>query len=166
MLNVNPYNLICIILNLLILAALMKKFLYKPVMGIIEKRQSLINEQMKEAASCQQDAKQLKEKYEASLRNMQGEKESLMQETKTQAKMEYDRILLEAKEEASQLLEHARKASESEKEKAIRAADKEIARLAAEAAAKIVGETSDSTQDAHIYEDFLKKAGEASGTDN
>ena len=45
MLSVSPWNLLFTILNLLILLVLMKKFLYKPVLGIIAKRQELIDSQ-------------------------------------------------------------------------------------------------------------------------
>lgn len=160
MLNVNPWNLICIVLNLLILAALMKKFLYKPVLGIIEKRQNMIDEQMAQAQSCKEEAEQMKEKYEASLSEMQNEKEQMIKDAKVQAGLEYKKIVEDAGKEAVQMLEDAKKLSQAEKERTVKEAEGEIARLAAEAAAKIVGEVSGQENDARIYEDFLRKAGE------
>lgn len=160
MLNVNPWNLICIVLNLLILAVLMKKFLYKPVLGIIEKRQNLIDEQMAQAQSYKEEAKQLKEKYESSLSDVTAEREHVLQESKVQAELEFNRILDDAHQEAKQILDEAEKISQTQQEKAIKSAEEEIARLAAEAAAKIVGQNCSNENDAQIYEDFLRKAGE------
>lgn len=160
MLNVNPWNLICIVLNLLILAALMKKFLYKPVLGIIEKRQNLIDEQLAQVQNCKNEAQQLKEKYETSLSDINAEQERLLHETKAQAEQEYNRILDDAEKEAKHMLENAEKISQAKQEKAVKAAEAEIARLASEAAAKIVGQSCGSQNDASIYEDFLRKAGE------
>lgn len=160
MLNVNPWNLICIVLNLLILAALMKKFLYKPVLGIIEKRQNLIDEQMAQAQSCKEEAKQLKEKYESSLSDITAEREHVLHESKAQAELEYTRILDDAHQEAKQILDDAEKICQTQKEKAVKSAEEEIARLAAEAAAKIIGQNCSSENDTQIYEDFLRKAGE------
>lgn len=160
MLNVNPWNLICIVLNLLILAALMKKFLYQPVLGIIEKRQNMIDEQMAQAQSSKEEAKQMKEKYETSLSEMKNEKEQMIKDAKVQAGLEYKKIVEDAGKEAVQILEDAKKLSQVEKERTVKEAEGEIARLAAEAAAKIVGESSGRENDARIYEDFLRKAGE------
>lgn len=160
MLNVNPWNLICIVLNLLILAALMKKFLYQPVLGIIEKRQNMIDEQMAQAQSCREEARQMKEKYEASLSEIKNEKEQMIKDAKVQAGLEYKKIVEDAGKEAVQMLEDAKKISQAEKKRTVKEAEGEIARLAAEAAAKIVGEVSGKENDARIYEDFLRKAGE------
>ena len=54
MLNISPFNMLCVVLNLLILAALMKKFLYKPVLGIIAKRQELIDSQFAAAEAAKE----------------------------------------------------------------------------------------------------------------
>lgn len=160
MLNVNPWNLVCIVVNLLILAALMKKFLYRPVLGIIEKRQKMIDEQMEKAQSCREEAGKLKETYEASLSEMKKEQEQLMKDAKEKAGLEYEKILEDANKEANQLLEDAKKVSQAEKERTVKEAEKEIAKLAAQAAAKIVGQVSGNENDDRIYEEFLRKAGE------
>lgn len=160
MLSVNPWNLICIVLNLLILAALMKKFLYKPVLGIIEKRQELIDEQMAQAQSCREEAQQMKTKYENTVSEIQTEREQLLREAKAEAGAEYDRIVEEAQKTAQQIQNDAQKAGEAEKERAVRAAETEIAHLAAAAAGRIVGQTVKLEGDERIYEDFLRKAGE------
>lgn len=165
MLSVNPWNLICIVLNLLILAALMKKFLYKPVLGIIEKRQNLIEEQMAQAKSCQEEAQQMKTKYENTLSEINADREQLMQKAKTEAGAEYERIVEDARKTAQQICSDAQQAGKEEKERAVRAAEKEIAHLAAAAAGRIVSQTSGKEADDQIYEDFLRKAGEQGGTD-
>ena len=59
MLSVSPWNLLFTILNLLILLVLMKKFLYTPVLGIIAKRQELIDSQFAQAKASQEKAEQM-----------------------------------------------------------------------------------------------------------
>lgn len=160
MLNVSPLNLLCTILNLLILLVLMRKFLYKPVLGIIAKRQELIESQFAEAKKRKEEAEQMKQQYEVCLSAAKTEQEKMLKEAKTQAGMEYDRILEDADQKAKQMIDEAKKAGCWEKEKAVKEAEEEIAKLAAAAASRIVVQASDAGSDSRIYEEFLKKAGE------
>ena len=65
-------NLIWIIVNLLIFYFLIRKFLFKPVLNIIEKRKQMVTEQFEKADTVNAEALELKTQYEASL---QGAKE-------------------------------------------------------------------------------------------
>lgn len=160
MLNVNPWNLLFVVINLLVLLALMKKFLYHPVLNVIAKRQEQIEGQFAQAAAANEDAKQLKIQYENCLADAKVEFANIVKEAKVQAGMEYDRILEDAEKEAKQLMDEAKKVGLEEKEKAIKEAESEIAKLAVAAASRIVSKVSDEKQDYRIYEEFLKEAGE------
>lgn len=160
MLNVSLTNLVCIVLNLLILLALMKKFLYKPVLGVIEKRQELIDSQFERAKECEMKAKQLKVQYEVSLSDTKSVQKQMIKEAKDQAGAEYEKILAEAKMQAEHMIAEAKKTSQLEKEKSIRDAQAEITKLTIQAVSKIVPQMSDEKIDYGIYEEFLEKAGE------
>ena len=69
-------NLIWIIVNLLIFYFLIRKFLFKPVLNIIEKRKQMVAEQFEKADTANAEALELKTQYEASL---QGAKEEAIQ---------------------------------------------------------------------------------------
>ena len=60
-------NLIWIIVNLIIFYLLIRKFLFKPVLGMIEKRKKMIEDQFAAADETNAQANELKQKYEASL---------------------------------------------------------------------------------------------------
>ena len=160
MLQFSPFNLICIVLNLLILLVLMKKFLYKPVLGVIAKRQELLDSQFEKAKACQEEAQQLKMQYESSLSEAKEEKRKIIRDAKAQADAEAETIVAQAEEEAKQIVMEAKKTGLDELEKAIKTADTEITKLAVEAASKIVSQASCEKNDYEIYEEFLKKAGE------
>ncbi len=67
MLNINPWNMVMIVINLLVLYAIFRKFLYKPVMNVIHRREELIQGQFDSAKKTQDDALQLKADYEEKL---------------------------------------------------------------------------------------------------
>lgn len=166
MLSVSPLNLLFIVLNLLILLVLMKKFLYQPVLGIIAKRQELIDSQFAAAKASEEEANQLKQKYETYLSDTKEEQDKIIKEAKVRAGVEYDKILADADRKAKQMIDDAKRVNLMEKERAVKEADAEIAKLAIEAASKIVWQESNEKSDAMIYAEFLKKAGENNEADS
>lgn len=160
MLSFSPFNLLCIVLNLLILLVLMKKFLYKPVLGVIAKRQELMDQQFASAKASKEEAEQLKQQYETYMSEAVEEKNQIIKEAKAQAVIEYEKILEDAGEQSRQMIENAQIAGQREKEKAVQEAGDQIAQLAMAAASKIVSQSCDAKKDHDIYEEFLKKAGE------
>ncbi|MEE1031564.1 MAG: F0F1 ATP synthase subunit B [Ruminococcus sp.] len=165
MLNFSPWNLLFIVINLLVLLVLMKKFLYQPVLGVIQKRQELLNQQFAQAQNSQKEADALKKQYEASLADAKEESDRMIKEAKMQAGIEYDLILATADEKSRQILDDAKKAGQWERERAVKEAGDQIAQLAIAAASKIVSQTCGEKQNYDIYEEFLKKAGEKSEAD-
>lgn len=165
MLNFSPLNMLCIVLNLLILLVLLKKFLYKPVLNVIAKRQELIESQFAQARAEKAEAEKLKEMYETCVADSKEEQEKIIKEAKVRAGIEYDKILAEADEKVKQMIEDAKTASLKEKEKTVKDAEAEIVKLVALAASKLVSQASDKENDYNMYEEFLKKAGEKSETD-
>ena len=53
-------SLLFTIINLIVFYLLLKKFLFKPVMGIMEKREKLIADGLKNASDSQEEAARLK----------------------------------------------------------------------------------------------------------
>ena len=82
MLSIDPWNIVWTIVNLLVLYLVFKKFLYKPVMNVIEARENMIKQQFDSAKKDQDEALKLKAEYHDRLEN---------------AKTEADQIILDAR---------------------------------------------------------------------
>ena len=63
MLSIDPWNIVWTIVNLLVLYLVFKKFLYKPVMNVIEARENMIKQQFDSAKKDQDEALKLKAEY-------------------------------------------------------------------------------------------------------
>ena len=57
-------SLLWTIINLVVFYLLLKKFLFKPVMGIMEKREQMIADGLKNASDRQEEAETLKKEYD------------------------------------------------------------------------------------------------------
>lgn len=117
MLSLSVSNLVITIINILVLYLLLRKFLYKPVMGIIEKRDEMIKTQLETAKKTEQDAMQLKAQYENSLNDAHDESLRIVENSKARAQEEYSRIVKEADEQAGKIIDNARKTVELDREK-------------------------------------------------
>ena len=68
------------LINLGIQILLFKKFLYKPVMKILRKRQGLVDQPLKEAEAAKQEALSMKKEYEANLSKANEEADRIVKE--------------------------------------------------------------------------------------
>ena len=89
MLSLNAWNIIWIVVNLLVLYLIFKKFLFQPVLNVIKAREDLINEQLENAKKTNEDALEKKKNYEEQL---------------SLAKGEADKIIMEARERSGSLI--------------------------------------------------------------
>ncbi len=138
MLSLNVWNLLFTVINVLVLYLLMKKFLFKPVLAVLEKRKEMIASNMEEARKSQQEAESLKSDYEEKLSSAKEEAQAIVHNARELAEQERAGILEKTRVESEQMIEKAKAAILSEQEQAQQEAKEEIAKLAVLAARKII----------------------------
>lgn len=159
MLQLDVWNVLFTIINLLILFVLMRIFLYKPVQKIIAKRQEEADRQFGEAAAKQSEAEELKTKYQTVLSDAENEKKKVVSEARKTADEEYQRIVADAHKTAAQIKDDAEAEAVMQKKQILKKAEKEIADMVVDAAAKVVAGNSADANSA-LYDTFLNKAGD------
>lgn len=145
--------------NLIVFFIILKKLLFQPVMGMIEKREQMISGQIEDAEQKNTQAGLLKERYEAELKNANQEAARIVKTAKERGKEEYEKILRDADAEACKIIADARKTIETEREKAVQGIQNEIAQVAIAAASKVIQENVDQASNEKILDDFLREAG-------
>ena len=145
--------------NLIVFFLILKKLLFQPVMGMIEKREQMISGQIEDAEQKNTQAGLLKEKYEAELKNANQEAAMIVKTANERGKEEYEKILRDAGAEASKIIADASKTIETEREKAVQGIQNEIAQVAIAAASKVIQENVDQASNEKILDDFLREAG-------
>lgn len=166
MLNLNPWNLLFTVINILVLVALFKKFLFKPVNAVMEQRKEMIDKQYEAAKTKEEAAEEVKKQYEASLAAAEEERAEIIKEAKVSAKAERERILKSADVQAEKIIDDAEKAAEMEQKKALQNMETEIASMAVMVAGKILEQQGSAEGNDALYNQFLTKAGERSGRNN
>lgn len=158
MLAIN-WSILWTFVNLIVLFLLLRKFLFKPVSEIREKRKKQIEESLKYAEDRKNEAEELKNKYERALTNAKNDSLEIINNAKAKAKSEYDAIVGGANEEAQKIMSEAQKNIELEKEKSVAEVKSRIADIALLAAAKVTGKNVDNETNNKIIDDFVAEAG-------
>lgn len=154
-------NLVWNIINLIVLYLLLKHFLLKPVMDVMNKRQAMIEQNISNARASEGQAEVLKKQYEEKLAASSEEGRMLVEDARAQAGVQYDRILKEARENADRLLHETRKKAEADQERAMREAKAQIAGLVLAATARVVNQEVSAKTNQAIYDSFLAEAGDS-----
>ena len=135
-------SIVWTIINLVVLYLLLRHFLFKPVMGIMEKRKNLIDQELENAKTAQAKAEELKGHYEGALAGAKEESAQIIEAAKADAINECVRMVKEANAEAAKIIETAKATAEQERKNALLGAKSEIAGLAVEAARKLLSQGS------------------------
>jgi F-type H+-transporting ATPase subunit b len=121
--------LIAQIVNFTIVAFLLWKFAFKPILATIEKRQHEIDAGLKYAEELEAKLESAQQASEAQIREAQVKGQQLIAEAQKAAKEFHDKQQKEALERADALIQRAQEAIELEKRKMLADARVEIARL-------------------------------------
>ena len=137
----------------------MKKFLWVPVLKLIEDRQKEIDSMYAEAGSAQEEAKALQEEYRNKLSVAAETSERMVKEAVARGQSREEEILRQANAEASAILDKASADIALEKKKAINEAKDEISVIALAIAGKVVGRELSGDDQAKLVDSFIDELG-------
>lgn len=152
-------NIIFNIVNVLVLYLLMKRFLFSPIIEIMEKRTNSIKASLAEAENKNNEAMNLKREYEEILESAELKAEIIINEAKQRAQQEHEKQMQTTKDEISKMMETAKKSIELERVKSMHDAQSEIAGIAMIVATKLIQKNLDENSNKKLINDFLSEVG-------
>ena len=160
--SIAPWTIIFQILNLLLLMVLFKKYLFKPVTAILEKRQAEIEGHYQEAQQAETDAKAMKADYESKMAGARQEADSVIKTATESANAMSASIVEDARTQADQLKRRAQTEIDLERRRAFDEVKGELSGIALDIASQVIErEVNEKDHEAFINE-FIKNVGEAS----
>ncbi len=104
------------IVNFLILIVLLHRFLYKPVIGAMDRREKRIADRLEEARLKMQEANEKESEYENKLKEFDRNKEEMLQQARSEVDQKRKEMMAEAREEIEALHQRWKEALSGEKE--------------------------------------------------
>ena len=143
------------------LMALLKKFAWGPLMGIMREREELVANGIDAAEKAKKETQALLEEQKSLLKEARTEAQSIIEGAKKQGEATREEIVVAARAEANRLKESAVRDIEAEKEKAIAAVREEVVSLSVLAASKVLGKEISEADNSALIKETIAKAGEA-----
>ena len=153
MLNLDPWNILFTVINLLIFFLIIKFFLLKPVKKVMDEREKMIKDDFDSAAKTKEEAEQLKAEYEEDLKSAKDKAVEITTEAKKTAELQKNSIIDSANQQAKKIADKAQKDASHEYDNTLAQLESEIANLALVAAEKVVRTNAYGGKSA--YDDFL-----------
>ena len=158
--GVNLWTALFTLLNTLTVIFVGTKFLFKPVMQMIESRQKEIDSMYEDAGEAQQQAAQLETEYKEKLSNAVETGERIVKDAVVRAQKREEEIISQAHQQASQIMQKAESDIDQEKKKALNDAKDEISDIALAIAGKVVGRELNAADQADLVDSFIDRLGE------
>ncbi len=158
--SIAPWTMIFQILNLLLLTVLFKKFLFKPVTEILDKRKSEIENHYSEAEKAENDAKTLKQGYEAKMAGARQEADQVIKTATDSANVMSGEIIEAARKDAAHIREKAEQEIELEKRKVFNDVKDDLSGIALDIASKVIDREIREEDHKQLIDDFIRNVGE------
>ena len=153
--SVNIWAIIASLANLLILAWIIKRFLFKPVKKVVDARRAAIDDDYAKADAARTEAEELRLNYEASMAAAQQTSDQIIAEASRTAEYRSNEIVAEAREKATEIRRQAEADAVLERKKAEDEMKHEIADVSAQLTGKLLQREINEEDHRNLIDSFL-----------
>lgn len=155
LISLNIWHIVATIGNLLILTWILKKFLWKPVTNMLEKRKNEVDEIYRKAEDAKRVAEQDRLEYRAKLDGAKEEADEIVRAATVRADKLSESIIDDAKSRADDTLRRAEAEIELEKKRAMNELKDEISSISMQIAENVVGREMNEDDHRELIDSFI-----------
>ena len=156
----NPGLMLWTLIIVGILAIILAKFAWKPILEAIDAREKSIGDALKQAEDARNEAKLFQEEHEKKVKKAQDEISELLKKGREDAELLKEKIIFEAKQEAESLKTKANEHITNEIKTAVTSLQKEMGGIALDIASKILDKELDSSEHERLISGALDELDE------
>jgi F-type H+-transporting ATPase subunit b len=149
----NPWLFLSQVISFVIVAALLRKFAYKPILNILDERRERIAEGLRNADKIKQQLAEAEQRHAEILAKANVEAQRMIDEARESAGHVAERKEQEAIAAAEQIMAKAREASVLEHERTMAELKRELGRLVVDTTAKVTGKVLTSEDQRRLQEE-------------
>ena len=157
-----PWNFIATICNLFIQVYLIKRFLFKPINEMLDKRKAKADAEIQDAVKAKEEAQAMKAEYEKNMQEAKNKANDIVMTAQKTAAIQSEEMLKEASSQVTATKEKAEKDIAQEKRKAVNEIKGEIGGMAVEIAGKVIEREINEEDHTKLIDEFIENVGEAS----
>jgi len=135
----NPWLFLSQVISFVIVALLLYRFAYNPILAVLHQRRDQIAQAQLNAEKIKQELAQAEQRHAEILAKANGEAQKMIDEARASAALVAERKQAEAIAAAEQIMSKARQASTIEHEQTMAQLKRELGRLVVDTTAKVTG---------------------------
>ena len=151
-LGINWGLLIAQIFNVVLLVWLLTRYLYRPVLNMLNERTRRIQESLRETELVKEQLARANEDYDQRLAQARQEAAGILAQAQERAKLQEAEIIAQARQEADRIRSDAREQSVQERDQLLRDLKNQMAELVTATASRVLGAELKSNHDQLIEE--------------
>jgi F-type H+-transporting ATPase subunit b len=149
----NPRLFFSQVISFIIVALLLRRFAYKPVLAVLEERRTRIAEGLLNADKIKQQLAEAEQRHAEILAKANAQAQQMIDEARESAGHVAERKEQEAIAAAEQIIAKAREASQLEHERTMAELKRELGRLVVDTTAKVTGKVLTSEDQKRLQEE-------------
>ena len=157
-----PWTFVATICNLFIQIYRIKRFLFKPVNAMLEKRRAMADAEIQDAIKAKDEAQAMKAEYEQNMAEAKNKANEILTTAQKTASIQSEEMLKEASKQAAAIKAKAEKDIAQENRKAVNEIKDEIGGMAMDIAGKVIEREISEEDHKKLIDEFIANVGEAS----
>ena len=157
---VSIQEIIFAIVNFLVLLFLLYKFLYNPLLKMMDDRKKSIDEALDSAAAARQEVAETQTVIQAEIAAARAKADELIATAQTGSEKLKEEILSQAREEAKAISNKAREEIAREREEAIASLRLEVTGLVMSATRQLLQDAVDESAQNRLFDQYVKNIGQ------
>jgi F-type H+-transporting ATPase subunit b len=159
-LGINLPSLLWHTFNFLLLVGLLTKFLYRPVVRMLDERSTRIKESMERAESIKEELARTSEETRAQLLVARKEGQAIVDQASQMAERLKVQARDDAQAEADKIVVKARAQLDQERQQVVAELRREMADMVVAAAGRVIGQSLDTNAQRRLVEEFSQGNGQ------
>lgn len=151
------------IVNFLVLVYLLKRFLYGPIIGAMDRREQRVTGRLREADEREEEAEERVERYRRKEQELEKAREERLEKAREEAEARRKELLDEAREDVEQLRERWREELEREKEALAGELRREVSTFVASALRRTLDDLAGASLEERMVGAFVERLGNLDG---
>src|ERR1043166_5447319 len=145
------------VISFFIVALLLRRFAYKPIVAVLEERRRTIEEAQLNAEKIKKQLAEAEQRYAEILAKANGDAQKMIDEARVSAGRVAERKQQEAIAAAEQIMAKAREATAIEHERAMETLKRELGRLVVDTTAKVTGKVLTAEDQRRLQEEASRQ---------
>lgn len=152
----DPGTVLWTIITFVILAALLGKFAWKPLLQTLAEREKTIKDSLEQAQKARAEGEETLRRNQEILAQARRETGAILDQGKREAERLKSEILAQARKEAQDLVEQGKKQVQFEQKQAMEQLRRHVADLAIQAAERLITRSLDDSAQRQLVDDYVR----------